>query len=113
MGNANGLVPGSRSQQQAMNKVAASAVSSIPDDYLYMKNVLPQLKKDLKDRETKIDALEAECTELRRQLKKRDVQVMTLEREIHKFKVSFTLPLDSYQCNIRQVYRLSVTITVI
>ncbi|CAG0914656.1 unnamed protein product [Notodromas monacha] len=58
----------------------------VPDDYLYFKNVVPQLKRDLKERDIRIAGLELECNELKRHLKRQDVEKMSLAREVHKLK---------------------------
>ena len=60
---------------------------SQPEDYDYLKGLVPQLKREAKNWEAKSDSLEAEVLELRRDLKKREQEVVRLQREVHKLKV--------------------------
>lgn len=57
-----------------------------PDDYAYLCSLVPELKVELKERETRIDALQNETLDLKRRLKKRDDEIGRLQREIHKLK---------------------------
>ena len=69
-----------------------SAQVKRPDDYEYLCNLVPELKTELKERETRIEAFQTEMMELKRRLKKKDDDIGKLQREIHKLKVR-TLPL--------------------
>jgi hypothetical protein len=60
---------------------------SPPEDYDYLKGLVPQLKKEAKTWEAKSDSLETEVLQLRRELKMREQEVMRLQREVHKLKV--------------------------
>ena len=59
----------------------------IPDDYQYLCNLVPELKTELKERESRLDLYQTETLELKRRLKKRDEEIGRLQREIHKLKV--------------------------
>jgi hypothetical protein len=61
---------------------------SEPEDYDYLKGLVPQLKREAKTWEAKSDSLETEVLELRRELKMREQEVVRLQREVHKLKVS-------------------------
>ena len=58
-----------------------------PEDYDYLKGLVPQLKREAKNWEAKSDSLETEVLELRRELKMREQEVVRLQREVHKLKV--------------------------
>ena len=58
-----------------------------PEDYDYLKGLVPQLKREAKNWEAKSDSLETEVLELRRELKMREQDVIRLQREVHKLKV--------------------------
>jgi hypothetical protein len=60
---------------------------SLPDDYDYLKGLVPQLKKEAKTWEAKSDSLETVVLQLRRELKMREQEVIRLQREVHKLKV--------------------------
>jgi hypothetical protein len=60
---------------------------SQPDDYDYLKGLVPQLKREAKNWEAKSDSLETEVLELRRELRMREQEVVRLQREVHKLKV--------------------------
>ena len=60
---------------------------SQPEDYDYLKGLVPQLKREAKNWEAKSDSLETEVLELRRELKMREQEVVRLQREVHKLKV--------------------------
>ena len=60
---------------------------SQPEDYDYLKGLVPQLKMEAKNWEAKSDSLETEVLELRRELKMREQEVVRLQREVHKLKV--------------------------
>lgn len=79
-------------QIQRASPTGASPVFRIshPEDYDYLKGLVPQLKREAKDWEAKSDSLEAEVLELRRKLRMREQEVMRLQREVHKLKVSAT-----------------------
>ena len=53
---------------------------------------------ELKERETRIDALQNETLDLKRRLKKRDDEIGRLQREIHKLKVPSVLILHPSLC---------------
>ena len=59
----------------------------MPEDYDYLCNLVPELKTELKERETRIEAFQTETMELKRRLKKKDDDIGKLQREIHKLKV--------------------------
>lgn len=80
MSNSSGA-PSSSSAGQANNK-------SVPDDYQYLCSLVPELKAELKERESRLDLYQTETLELKRRLKKRDEEIGRLQREIHKLKVS-------------------------
>ena len=69
---------------------AAAVVKHVPDDYQYLCNLVPELKTELKERESRLDLYQTETLELKRRLKKRDEEIGRLQREIHKLKVSPT-----------------------
>jgi hypothetical protein len=79
-------------QTQRASPIGASPVFRIsqPEDYDYLKGLVPQLKREAKDWEAKSDSLEAEVLELRRKLRMREQEVMRLQREVHKLKASAT-----------------------
>ena len=58
-----------------------------PEEYDYLKGLVPQLKREAKNWEAKSDSLETEVLELRRELKMREQEVVRLQREVHKLKV--------------------------
>ena len=58
-----------------------------PEDYDYLKGLVPQLKREARNWEAKSDSLETEVLELRRELKMREQEVVRLQREVHKLKV--------------------------
>jgi len=58
----------------------------MPEDYDYLCNLVPELKTELKERETRIEAFQTETMELKRRLKKKDDDIGKLQREIHKLK---------------------------
>ena len=58
-----------------------------PEDYDYLKGLVPQLKREAKNWEAKSDSLETEVLELRRELRMREQEVVRLQREVHKLKV--------------------------
>ncbi|CAL4105791.1 unnamed protein product [Meganyctiphanes norvegica] len=57
-----------------------------PEDYNYLKGLVPELKSEVRDRDVKIDLLQAETLDLRRQLKRRTEESTRLQREVHKLK---------------------------
>ncbi|XP_076061620.1 uncharacterized protein LOC143037368 [Oratosquilla oratoria] len=57
-----------------------------PEDYKYMKGLIPELKAEVRDRDMRLDQLEAETLDLRRQLKKKTEELTKLQREVHKLK---------------------------
>lgn len=59
-----------------------------PEDYNYLKGLVPELKADVRERDLRIDVLEAETLDLRRQLKKTTEEATRLRREVHKLRVS-------------------------
>ena len=59
----------------------------VPEDYQYLCNLVPELKTELKERESRLDLYQTETLELKRRLKKRDEEIGRLQREIHKLKV--------------------------
>ena len=59
----------------------------MPEDYDYLCALVPELKAELKERETRIDTFQTETMELKRRLKKKDDDIAKLQREIHKLKV--------------------------
>ncbi|XP_021934867.1 cGMP-dependent protein kinase, isozyme 1 isoform X2 [Zootermopsis nevadensis] len=59
---------------------------SQPEEYGYLKGLVPQLKREAKDWEAKSDSLEAEVFGLRRELRMREQEVIRLQREVHKLK---------------------------
>ena len=61
-----------------------------PEDYNYLKGLVPELKAEVRDRDLRIDVLEAETMDMRRQLKKTTEEATRLRREVHKLKVSVT-----------------------
>jgi hypothetical protein len=79
-------------QTQRVSPTGASPAFRIsqPEDYDYLKGLVPQLKREAKDWEAKSDSLETEVLELRRKLRMREQEVMRLQREVHKLKVSAT-----------------------
>ncbi|XP_068228169.1 nuclear pore glycoprotein p62-like [Palaemon carinicauda] len=58
-----------------------------PEDYNYLKGLVPELKSDVRERDLKIDVLEAETLDLRRQLKRKTEEMTRLQREVHKLKI--------------------------
>ncbi|MPC54853.1 hypothetical protein E2C01_048782 [Portunus trituberculatus] len=62
-----------------------------PEDYNYLKGLVPELKAEVRDRDLRIDVLEAEKMDMRRQLKKTTEEATRLRREVHKLKVSGTI----------------------
>ena len=58
-----------------------------PEEYDYLKGLVPQLKREAKNWEAKSDSLETEVLELRRELKMREQEIVRLQREVHKLKV--------------------------
>jgi hypothetical protein len=79
-------------QTQKTSHIGASSVFRVsqPEDYDYLKGLVPQLKREAKDWEAKSDSLEAEVLGLRRELRMREQEVVRLQREVHKLKVSTT-----------------------
>lgn len=80
----------------AMNSSSSSTpasgqpqVKSVPDDYQYLCSLVPELKAELKERESRLDLFQTETLELKRRLKKRDEEIGRLQREIHKLKVPY------------------------
>ncbi|PNF42262.1 cGMP-dependent protein kinase, isozyme 1 [Cryptotermes secundus] len=75
-------------QTQRASPTGASPVFRIshPEDYGYLKGLVPQLRREAKDWEAKSDSLETEVLELRRKLRMREQEVMRLQREVHKLK---------------------------
>ncbi|KAJ9599371.1 hypothetical protein L9F63_010133, partial [Diploptera punctata] len=65
---------------------SCTSTSSNNQDYEYLRGLVPQLKREAKEWETKSDSLEAEVIELRRELKIREQEVLRLQREVHKLK---------------------------
>lgn len=59
---------------------------NVPQDYQYLCNLVPELKTELKERESRLDLYQTETLELKRRLKKRDEEIGRLQREIHKLK---------------------------
>ncbi|XP_046463610.1 cGMP-dependent protein kinase, isozyme 1-like [Daphnia pulex] len=59
---------------------------TVPEDYHYLCNLVPELKTELKERESRLDLYQTETLELKRRLKKRDEEIGRLQREIHKLK---------------------------
>ncbi|XP_049813957.1 cGMP-dependent protein kinase, isozyme 1 isoform X1 [Schistocerca nitens] len=57
-----------------------------PEDYEYLRGLVPQLKREIKELEGKTDSLGAEVVDLRRQLATKEQQVLRLQREVHKLK---------------------------
>nr|CAD7574500.1 unnamed protein product [Timema californicum] len=57
------------------------------ESYEYLKNLVPQLKREAQDWESKADCLETEVLTLRRELKAREQEVHRLQREVHKLKL--------------------------
>ncbi|CAL4085359.1 unnamed protein product, partial [Meganyctiphanes norvegica] len=57
-----------------------------PEDYNYLKGLVPELKAEVRDRDVRIDLLQAETLDLRRQLKRRTEESARLQREVHKLK---------------------------
>ncbi|XP_045103910.1 cGMP-dependent protein kinase, isozyme 1-like [Portunus trituberculatus] len=57
-----------------------------PEDYNYLKGLVPELKAEVRDRDLRIDVLEAEKMDMRRQLKKTTEEATRLRREVHKLK---------------------------
>lgn len=66
-------------------------IKNVPDDYQYLCNLVPELKTELKERESRLELYQTETLELKRRLKKRDEEIGRLQREIHKLKVSLKL----------------------
>ena len=79
--------PGAVSGAAAAKNAAANS-GRVPDDYAYLCGLVPELKMELKERDTRIDTLQNETLDLKRRLKKRDEEIGRLQREIHKLKVS-------------------------
>nr|XP_045598842.1 cGMP-dependent protein kinase, isozyme 1-like [Procambarus clarkii] len=65
-------------------RTAAKAV--YPEDYNYLKGLVPELKAEVRERDVKINMLEADTLDLRRQLKRKTEQLNKLQREVHKLK---------------------------
>lgn len=83
-----------------MGNGAASAKAPLPDDYDYLRGLVPQLRRDAAEWQNKAEALGAEVLGLRRELKNREQEVLRLQREVHKLKVrSLLISLGSCRYN--------------
>lgn len=69
------------------SQTPAGQQRTVPDDYQYLCNLVPELKTELKERESRLELYQTETLELKRRLKKRDEEIGRLQREIHKLKV--------------------------
>nr|CAD7261943.1 unnamed protein product [Timema shepardi] len=68
-------------------QVNSLGIAVTSESYEYLKNLVPQLKREAQDWESKADCLETEVLTLRRELKAREQEVHRLQREVHKLKV--------------------------
>lgn len=59
-----------------------------PEDYNYLKGLVPELKSDIRERDLRIDLLESEMLDLRRQVKRKTEELTRLQRDVHKLRVS-------------------------
>lgn len=78
----------STGSSQAASAATGHSNRAMPDDYEYLCSLVPELKGELKERETRLELYQTETLELKRRLKKRDEEIGRLQREIHKLKVS-------------------------
>lgn len=60
-------------------------------------NLVPELKTELKERESRLDLYQTETLELKRRLKKKDEEIGRLQREIHKLKVCVSARLYNHR----------------
>lgn len=78
---------GAANNSNAHGAASAAGAKNVPQDYQYLCNLVPELKTELKERESRLDLYQTETLELKRRLKKRDEEIGRLQREIHKLKV--------------------------
>ena len=91
MGNGTSGHPGNHRGHNKHNITeVASRTITYPDDYEYLKKLVPDLKSEIRNRDQKCDQLISETLELRRQLKKKNEELNKAQREVHKLKVRFT-----------------------
>lgn len=57
-----------------------------PEDYNYLKGLVPELKSDIRERDLRIDLLESEMLDLRRQVKRKTEELTRLQRDVHKLR---------------------------
>lgn len=77
---------GAANNSNAHGAAGAAGAKNVPQDYQYLCNLVPELKTELKERESRLDLYQTETLELKRRLKKRDEEIGRLQREIHKLK---------------------------
>ena len=88
MGNGTSGHPAShRGHNKPMAEPGVTRTITFPEDYDYLKKLVPELKGEIRTRDQKVDQLISETLELRRQLKKKTEQCTKAQREIHKLKV--------------------------
>lgn len=64
-------------------------VNGTPEDYHYLKTIVPRLEKELSDLEIGYGSLQTELAQTKRDLSTKEEEVNRLQREIHKLKVRF------------------------
>lgn len=63
--------------------------TGIPEDYEYLKAIVPRLEKELSNLEIRYGGLQAELVQTKKELDCKETEVLRLQTEIHKLKVYF------------------------
>ncbi|XP_037084307.1 collagen alpha-1(I) chain-like [Pollicipes pollicipes] len=67
---------------------------ALPPDYEYMKKLVPELKLEIKEKDSRIAQLEVELSEARRTVSRKDNEISKLHREIHKIQLNMPTCLN-------------------
>lgn len=70
--------------------------TGVPEDYDYLKNLVPRLEKEVANLEVKYAGAQSDLLNTKKELTCKESEVLRLKREIHKLKVSATLSLSLY-----------------
>lgn len=70
--------------------------TGVPDDYDYLKNLVPRLEKEVANLEVKYAGVQSDLLNTKKELTCKESEVLRLKREIHKLKVSATLYIYAY-----------------
>lgn len=64
---------------------------NLPEDYEYLKTIVPRLENELSELECKYATIQSELLNSKKEILYKENQILRLQREIHKLKVSLLL----------------------